>query len=72
MTVIERDWSAITAAKSGLSKISTSTSDEPIIAADLSAIVSGWGHEVVGVARTHTEATAHGADQPADLILADI
>lgn len=46
--------------------------DEPIIAADLSAIVSGLGHDVVGVARTHTEAVAMGREQSADLILADI
>lgn len=46
--------------------------DEPIIAADLSAIVSGLGHEVIGIARTHTEAIKLGNDQSADLILADI
>ncbi|MFQ1702083.1 response regulator [Loktanella agnita] len=46
--------------------------DEPIIAADLTAIVSSLGHEVVGVARTHKEAVALGAESNADLILADI
>lgn len=46
--------------------------DEPIIAADLSAIVSGLGHEVTGIARTRDEAVALGAEEPADLILADI
>lgn len=46
--------------------------DEPIIAADLSAIVSGLGHEVTGIARTHTEAIALGSELSADLILADI
>ncbi|WP_342076976.1 response regulator [Yoonia sp. SS1-5] len=46
--------------------------DEPIIAADLTAIVSGLGHEVTGVARTHKEAVALGNESGADLILADI
>lgn len=46
--------------------------DEPIIAADLTAIVTGLGHEVTGVARTHKEAVALGKEAPADLILADI
>lgn len=46
--------------------------DEPIIAADLSAIVSDLGHTVTGIARTHTEALALGNEQSADLILADI
>lgn len=46
--------------------------DEPIIAADLTDIVSSLGHEVTGVARTHAQALALGAEQPADLILADI
>lgn len=46
--------------------------DEPIIAADLTDIVSSLGHEVTGVARTHTEALALGKEQQVDLILADI
>lgn len=46
--------------------------DEPIIAADITAIVSDLGHEVVGVARTHKEAISLGAEQRVDLILADI
>lgn len=46
--------------------------DEPIIAADLSSIVSSLGHTVTGVARTHTEAIALGNEHDADLILADI
>ena len=46
--------------------------DEPIIAADLSAIVTGLGHTVTGVARTQTEAVALGEEAPVDLILADI
>lgn len=46
--------------------------DEPIIAADLTAIVTGLGHDVIGVARTHKEALALGAESRADLILADI
>lgn len=46
--------------------------DEPIIAADLASIVSSLGHEVTGIARTHTEAIALGNEHNADLILADI
>ncbi len=46
--------------------------DEPIIAADIQAIVSSLGHEVVGVARTHTEALELGKEHNPDLILADI
>ena len=46
--------------------------DEPIIAADITDIVSSLGHEVTGVARTHKEAVALGKERSADLILADI
>ncbi len=46
--------------------------DEPIIAADLTDIVTSLGHNVTGVARTHTEALALGDEQEPDLILADI
>ncbi|MGC1260271.1 MAG: response regulator [Jannaschia helgolandensis] len=46
--------------------------DEPIIAADITAIVEDLGHKVIGVARTRTEAVAMGMDQKPDLILADI
>ncbi|MEL7211348.1 MAG: response regulator [Pseudomonadota bacterium] len=46
--------------------------DEPIIAADLTDIVTSLGHSVTGVARTHTEAVALGDEQEPDLILADI
>ena len=46
--------------------------DEPIIAADLSAIVEELGHEVVGVARTRTQAVELGKREQPDLILADI
>ena len=46
--------------------------DEPIIAADLTDIVTSLGHEVTGVARTHTEAVNLGEEHRADLILADI
>ncbi|WP_299877872.1 response regulator [uncultured Sulfitobacter sp.] len=46
--------------------------DEPIIAADLSAIVQSLGHDVTGVSRTHTEALDHGRTSQPDLILADI
>lgn len=46
--------------------------DEPIIAADISAIVEDLGHSVVGVARTRDEAVTMGRAERPDLILADI
>lgn len=46
--------------------------DEPIIAADIKRIVKGMGHEVVGVADTHTEAVALAGETSPALILADI
>lgn len=46
--------------------------DEPIIAADISDIVTQLGHTVTGIARTHREAVALGAESEVDLILADI
>ncbi|CTQ48087.1 response regulator [Jannaschia donghaensis] len=46
--------------------------DEPIIAADISAIVEDLGHSVVGVARTRDEAVEMGKAEKPDLILADI
>ena len=46
--------------------------DEPIIAADITDIVTSLGHHVTGVARTHSEAVALGKEHEADLILADI
>ena len=46
--------------------------DEPIIAADISAIVTDLGHEVTGVGRTRTSAVELGKQTKPDLILADI
>ena len=46
--------------------------DEPIIAADISAIVEDLGHAVIGVARTRKEAVELGGQERPDLILADI
>ncbi|TDT74301.1 response regulator receiver protein [Litoreibacter halocynthiae] len=46
--------------------------DEPIIADDIEAIVEHLGHDVVGIARTRTEAVALGTSEKPDLILADI
>ncbi len=46
--------------------------DEPIIAADLGAIVEEQGHRVVGVARTRDQAVELGTREIPDLILADI
>ena len=46
--------------------------DEPIIAADLKGIVKQLGHNVSGIARTHSEAVELGDETLPDLILADI
>ncbi len=46
--------------------------DEPIIAMDLEALVRGLGHEVVGNARTHSEAVAMATAEQPGLVLADI
>lgn len=46
--------------------------DEPLIALDLKSIVTDMGHEVTGIARTHSEAVVLGKRERPDLILADI
>ena len=46
--------------------------DEPIIAADIAAIVGDLGHGVVGIATTHREAMAMLAVHSPGLVLADI
>ncbi|MBC9246266.1 response regulator [Paracoccus sp. 11-3] len=46
--------------------------DEMIIAMDLKGIVQAMGHDVTGVARTHTAAIELAEKQRPDLILADI
>ena len=46
--------------------------DETIIAMDLKGIVQAMGHEVTGVARTHSAAVELGRAKQPDLILADI
>ncbi|WP_299842008.1 response regulator [uncultured Paracoccus sp.] len=46
--------------------------DETIIAMDLKGIVQAMGHEVTGVARTHSAAVDLGRNKRPDLILADI
>ncbi len=46
--------------------------DEMIIAMDLKGIVQAMGHEVTGVARTHTQAVDLAGKARPDLILADI
>lgn len=46
--------------------------DEPLIAMDIEQMVEALGHEVVGIARTHSEALAlYNAEKPA-MVLADI
>ncbi|MGL4324192.1 MAG: response regulator [Beijerinckiaceae bacterium] len=46
--------------------------DEPLIAMDIESLVTDIGHNVVGIARTRTEATAMAAKQKPDIILSDI
>lgn len=46
--------------------------DEAIIALDLQGIVSEMGHQITGVARTHTEAVKLAAQHKPELILSDI
>src|SRR5262249_54984977 len=46
--------------------------DDPLIARDLEAMVTGLGHTVTQVTRTHEEAVAAMAEQAVGLILADI
>ena len=46
--------------------------DEMIIAMDLKGIVQAMGHDVTGVARTHTDAVKLAKSNRPDLILADI
>ena len=46
--------------------------DEAFIAMDIESIVTGMGHFVTGIARTHTEAVRLGKGERPDLILADI
>ncbi|WBU52911.1 response regulator [Paracoccus sp. SCSIO 75233] len=46
--------------------------DETIIAMDLKGIVQALGHEVTGIARTHTAAIQLAGESRPDLILADI
>ncbi|MDO5621637.1 MAG: response regulator [Paracoccus sp. (in: a-proteobacteria)] len=46
--------------------------DETIIAMDLKGIVQAMGHQVTGIARTHSAAIKLAGEQRPDLILADI
>lgn len=46
--------------------------DEAMIAMDLEALVTGLGHQVSGLARTHKEAIAAARDRRPGLVLADI
>ena len=46
--------------------------DETIIALDIKSIVESLGHQVVGIARTRSEATAMATELHPELILADI
>ncbi|MEM9223838.1 MAG: response regulator [Pseudomonadota bacterium] len=46
--------------------------DEPMIALDLEMLVEGLGHQVAGVARTHTEAVQAVSERRPGLVLADI
>lgn len=46
--------------------------DEAIIALHIKTIVAGMGHNVVGIARTHSEAVKLALDTSPELVLADI
>ena len=46
--------------------------DEPLIAMDIEQMVKGLGHEVTGIARTHSEALSEIAKVRPGLVLADI
>ncbi|WP_394893639.1 response regulator [Mesorhizobium sp. AaZ16] len=46
--------------------------DEPLIAMDIEEMVEGLGHRVVGIARTHAEATAMFNKTRPRMVLADI
>jgi DNA-directed RNA polymerase specialized sigma24 family protein/CheY-like chemotaxis protein len=46
--------------------------DEMLIATDLEGLAEGLGHQVLGIARTQTEAVAFAKTRPPGLILADI
>ncbi|GGA61897.1 two-component response regulator [Nitratireductor aestuarii] len=46
--------------------------DEPLIAMDIQNMVEGLGHKVVGIARTHAEATALFEKTKPSMVLADI
>lgn len=46
--------------------------DEPMIAMELENMAKGLGHDVIGIARTHTEAVALARRHQPGLILADI
>lgn len=46
--------------------------DEPLIAMDIQNMVEGLGHKVVGIARTHGEATALFEKSRPSMVLADI
>lgn len=73
---IEEAETLLLSGKEGVEKQKTADvliiEDEPIIAADIKRIVTGMGHNVVGVADTHTEAVAMATDTSPALILADI
>jgi CheY-like chemotaxis protein len=46
--------------------------DEAIIALHIKTIVAGMGHNVLGIARTHSEAVALARETSPELVLADI
>ncbi|MHA6288181.1 response regulator [Maricaulis sp. CAU 1757] len=56
----------------GLSTTVLIIEDEPVIALDLEAIVERGGHQVVGIARTRTEAVDLAESRNPGLVLADI
>ncbi len=46
--------------------------DEPLIAMDLESLVTGLGHNVIGIARTRSQAVNLAGEQKPGLVLADI
>jgi len=79
-TILSTDESGVSdlldeAGREIASQVATSVmiiEDEPLIAMDIEVLVEGLGHEVAGIARTHTEAAALARRTNPGMILADI
>ncbi|MGX1097250.1 response regulator [Amorphus sp. MBR-141] len=79
-TVLDTDESGVSelldeAGHEIASQVATSVmiiEDEPLIAMDIELLVEGLGHQVAGIARTHSEAAALARRTNPGMILADI